>query len=168
MNNLDQEYSPNSIRTFTGKCFDVIDLKPNTIDVRDIAHALSHTARFAGQTFQFLSVAQHSVMVSEMVSERYALAALLHDASEAYLGDMPSPFKKLLPDYRMLEQNVMNAIATKFGFEMPLHPSIKKADKEILQMEWDDHVIGRSRKKYTWTPLASNIRFMQRFKELTR
>ena len=150
MKNLDQEYTPHSIRTYTGKCFDIIDLKPNSISEMDIAHALSHTARFAGQTFQFLSVAQHSVMISEMVPEEHALAALMHDASEAYLGDMPSPFKKLLPDYKNLEASIMKAIAKKFKFKYPLHHCIKEADQGILQQEWDSHVIGRSRTVYPW------------------
>lgn len=135
-------YTPNSIRTFTGKVFDLKILDPDSICIEDIAHALSQTARFAGHLPEMYNVAQHSILVSSKCDRKHKLAALLHDASEAYLGDMPSPFKKMMPEYKILEDKLMRVIAEKFGFEYPLNPQIKQFDKEYLSIEWDSFVNG--------------------------
>jgi len=133
----DKTYTPNSIRTFTGKTFDLKIMDPESICIEDIAHGLAQRPRFAGQLKEFYSVAQHSIWVGTKLPREHKLAALLHDASEAYLGDMPSPFKKLMPDFKHYEDQLMQVIAKKFHFKYPLDPIIKKADAELLQMEWD-------------------------------
>lgn len=89
------------IQTFSGRKFFVFDPRPEDVDIEDIAHGLSNTCRFSGQVSKFYSVAQHSVLVSQCVflatgSSSLALSSLLHDASEAYTGDFPSPWKKLV------------------------------------------------------------------------
>lgn len=138
---LDQHYTENAIRTYTGKAFDLLILDPDTICIEDIAHALARVPRFGGHLPNTYSVAQHSVMVSISLPLDLALAGLLHDASEAYLGDMPSPFKKLMPDYKRLESNLMHSIAKKFRFQYPLDPEIKKADASALSEEWNTLVM---------------------------
>lgn len=79
-------------------------------DINDIAHHLAMICRFGGATDEFYSVAQHSVIVSRYVEKEYQFAALLHDASEAYLGDMVEPLKMLLPDYQRIESAMQVAI----------------------------------------------------------
>jgi len=106
------------------------------ICIDDIAHSLSHQCRFGGHLPTFFSVAQHSVMTSKRVPQEHKLAALLHDASEAYLMDIPRPIKAHLTNYKELEDRLMELIALKFGFEYPLHPIVKKADEFMLRWEW--------------------------------
>ncbi len=101
------------ISTFTGKHFDFINITMDDICIEDIAQGLSNECRFAGQINQFYSVAQHSVYVSQIVPPEYALEALLHDASEAYCKDLPSPLKALLPDYKVIEKGIQKAICYK-------------------------------------------------------
>src|SRR5271156_4912831 len=95
--NYDGETWPNSssdsawIQTFTGKKFYPFNPKPQDIDIRDIAHALSNICRFTGHTKRFYSVAEHSRNVAKLVPAHMKLQALLHDASEAYLCDIARP-----------------------------------------------------------------------------
>jgi len=84
------------IQTISGRKFPLAEPDPNQIDIEDIAHALSMLCRFNGHCTQFYSVAEHSMHVSHEISNDLALAGLLHDAAEAYLGDVPSPLKKEL------------------------------------------------------------------------
>src|SRR6185295_13075391 len=94
------------ITTFTGAHFDYSN--PGPFRIRDIAHSLSYTARFRGHTRFFYSVAQHSLMVSWMLevrgqSEYVQLCGLLHDAHEAYTGDVPTPLEWACPPIAALE-----------------------------------------------------------------
>lgn len=120
------------IRTNTGKKFFPLAPTVDMVDIEDIAHALSHQCRFSGHTSKFYSVAQHSVHVAQLLEETHndkamALAGLLHDASEAYLVDVPSPVKKVMPTYRDAEELVMAAIMQTFG--------LKAFDEEIKHMD---------------------------------
>lgn len=155
-----EKYTENSIRTFTDKVFDLKLMDPDTICIEDIAHGLSMTASFGGQLNGFLSVAQHCCMVASHVTDEYKLAALLHDASEAYLGDMPSPFKKLMPDYKEHENRLMQVVAEKYGFDYPLHKSIKAADYKMLGVEWIECVVKNNMAFY-WTPKQAKERFLE-------
>ena len=92
--------TPSTIETASGRMFDLILPDPTLIGLDDVAHALAHICRFTGHTSRFYSVAEHSVLCSEYAEEqwgeRLALLALLHDAAEAYVGDINTPFKLLL------------------------------------------------------------------------
>jgi 5'-deoxynucleotidase YfbR-like HD superfamily hydrolase len=123
----------NFMMTNSHKQFNYENITAESIDIMDIAHSLSNICRFGGHIDEFYSVAQHSVFVSYLVPDEHRLAALLHDASEAYLGDIISPLKKLLPDYRALEEKVMAGIEKKFGFVSD--DIIKIADAHALYAE---------------------------------
>lgn len=134
-NNL-EEIPAGWYRTYTGKLINVINPTADMICIEDIAHALAQMPRWAGHMKKPFTVAQHSLEVMERVEDGLKLDALLHDASEAYLMDIPSPLKKFLPDYKAIEDNMMKVIAKKFKFEYPLHDDVKKADKDQLDYEW--------------------------------
>jgi hypothetical protein len=163
---LQKQFSKTAIRTNSGKSFDLMQLDPDSICIEDIAHGLSNTARFAGQLNGFLSVAQHSVWVMSYTSPENQLAALLHDASEAYLGDMPSPLKELMPDFLAHEKRVMQAIAEKFGFDYPLAEEIHVMDKKVFQIEWNEFIVKDNHSFY-WTPKQAKERFLEHFESLT-
>lgn len=129
---------PPQILTASGRYFDFLNPKPEAIDIHDIATALSRMPRFTGHTTEFYSVAQHSVEVSRLVPPGHALAGLLHDASEAYMGDLASPLKQLVPDYKAIEKRVERAICARFGLAFPLDPCIKRADLTMLVTERRD------------------------------
>lgn len=124
--------------THTGKHLDLIDPQPDMIDILDIAHGLSNLCRFAGQCRYYYSVAQHSAMASQIVGKEHAWEALLHDASEAYLVDMPRPLKQLLPDYRNIEQRLESAIRQKFGLPATQSDAVTHADRVMLATERRD------------------------------
>src|SRR5690242_720613 len=118
----DEALSSGQIRTYTGRAFSPLDPNPDDIVIEDIAHALSLNCRFTGHVRWHYSVAQHSVLCSEIVPSEYALTALLHDASEAYLSDIARPIKQQ-PDfgdtYLRYEGALERAIAERFSLDYP-------------------------------------------------
>lgn len=123
-----------AIQTQSLRYFNFVDPQPDQFTIEDIAHALSHICRFAGHTRKFYSVAQHCTIMSYHVPPMYALHALLHDAAEAFLGDIPTPLKQILPEYKVIERRVEKVILDKFGITyMP--PEIKEFDTRMLVTE---------------------------------
>lgn len=130
------------LRTFTGRLFDPA-LAAGEIDIRDIAHALAQTCRFGGHVRTFFSVAQHSVLVSERaeaIDQGAGLWGLLHDASEAYLLDIPTPLKlsPLFAPYRELEAQLQTAIYQHFGCVGEVPGAVVLADEAQLAVEFRD------------------------------
>lgn len=123
------------LTTYTGKHFHFDDIESNVVDIVDIAWALSHACRFNGHCRQFYSVTQHSYHVAWLVSEEHRLQALLHDAAEAYTGDMVRPLKKFLPEYIALQKRVDRHIFRTFGVAEELHSEVKRADNVMLATE---------------------------------
>ncbi|OZA27576.1 MAG: hypothetical protein B7X93_08865 [Hydrogenophilales bacterium 17-61-9] len=128
------------IETVGGQYFNLLYPCPSTIDLGGMAHALSHLCRFTGHTSSFYSVAQHSFMASLVVPEEFAREALLHDAQEAYIGDVSSPLKRLLPSYSDIESGIEGAIAGKFGLAWTPEArlAVKHADLVMLATERRD------------------------------
>lgn len=125
------------IETISGQKVYMPNPDPDSIRIGDIAHALSFMARFAGHTRYFYSVAEHSINVASIVPPEHQLQALLHDATEAYLCDIPTPFKRMIPEYQALEENLWAAISEKFGVPFELSPEVKWADRVMLMTERD-------------------------------
>lgn len=159
-------YTPDCIRTVTGKYVNVFEPTLEMICIEDIAHALSMQPRFGGHLPIFYSVAQHSILTCMLVGEPHRLAALLHDASEAYLMDIPRPIKGKLTNYKEIEHGLMCLIAEKFGFQWPLHEVVKKADEQMLQDERHEMMLSDS-VSYTWNPSDAKRNFLNKFNQLT-
>ena len=166
---MENLYTPNCIRTFTGLYMNVFEPTAEMICIEDIAHALSHQCRFSGHLPEFYSVAQHSHLVCCLVSMEFKLEGLLHDASEAYLMDIPTPIKAQLPQYKQIENNLMQVIAKKFGFNYPLSKEVKEADKQMLEHEW--HYAMLKKKSILpfkcWSSQEAKSVFLESFNSLT-
>ncbi|MDB6443266.1 phosphohydrolase [Pseudomonas sp. 21TX0197] len=128
----------NWILTQTGKRFDLFGMDTDVIDPRDIAHSLAHLCRFNGHTREFYSVAQHSCLVADLVPAEHKLAALLHDATEAYIGDMVRPLKQWMCAYRDVEAWIWERICTRFSLDQDLPASVAQADLIALATERRD------------------------------
>lgn len=164
---MENLYTKSSIRTFTGNYIDISNIEPDKFRIEDIAHSLSQQCRFAGHLPKFYSVAQHSVMCARRASKDNMLAALLHDASEAYLLDIPKPFKNMLPDYMLLEENLMQALANKFGFAWPLPQEVKDIDVVMLEYEWYGVMLGEFEVD-VWEPSSAKQEFIDMCNQITK
>jgi 5'-deoxynucleotidase YfbR-like HD superfamily hydrolase len=129
---------------FSGGRFWPEDPAPGDVTLDDIAHSLARINRFNGHTGICYSVAQHAVGVAAILPRRLQMFGLMHDAGECYLGDVITPVKRLLRHfYEPLEETVMRAVATRFGFLTQLHSDadrllVKRADTVLLATEARD------------------------------
>lgn len=149
------------MQTISGRAVDFLVPEPASIEITDIAYSLARLARFNGHAKGLYSVAQHSVHVAEHCARPWQLAALLHDAPEAYIGDLTSPMKEASPElaqaFDRIEQRIASVIAGRFGLQLDdfTHPSIKEADLRMLATEKRD-VMSRSVR--AWKPLPPPYR----------
>ena len=170
-----------SILTFSGVRFSPFDPYPNGIRIEDIAHSLAHQCRFGGHTREFYAVAQHSVLVSQLCGPEDALWGLLHDASEAYLGDVVRPLKQRpeFEPYRSAERQLQQLIAVRFGLAPDQPDSVTKADDLMLMIEYRDlmtpsdppYIAGPPRGaaimiSELWMPASAERKFLTRFRQL--
>lgn len=144
------------IQLSNGMLFDLLEPDPDLIDIEVIAHALSFLCRFTGHGSQFYSVAQHCVVVSRLVPAKLALHGLLHDAAEAFIGDVSTPLKALLPEYKEIEVGIELAIAEHFGMELD-YETVKHADRVALSTERRD--LGLPGNEAYWGDIPSPAPF---------
>ena len=123
------------MQTASGRAYWPLDPRPEDITIEDIAHALGHICRYGGHCLTFYSVAEHSVLVSRLVPPEHALKALLHDAPEAYCGDVVRPLKKHLTDYAGIEELNWRAVCDRFGMTYDMPQCIHDADVALLFAE---------------------------------
>ena len=169
------------IQTYTGKQFDLRDPTPSMICIEDIAHSLSNLCRYVGHSKTFYSVAQHSVIVSYNCTD--VRWGLMHDAAEAYIGDISRPLKTLLRDIKEIELEIMHTIANKFALPLPIPDEIETVDNILLATErlyfmeeiptfWGidyedvEPLPLPINKIVAWTPQAAEQEFLRRFHEL--
>ena len=169
------------IQTVSGKKFPLDKPDLDQIDIDDIAHGLSLLCRFNGQCTKFYSVAEHSVHVSYEIAPEFALAGLLHDAAEAYLGDVPSPLKRRLMQFKKFEDAMEMAIGAKFGVDSGLFKTseLKRADVQLLIDEkaalmadapepWPENAppMKDAKRIMGWGPKKAKKKFLARFEGL--
>jgi len=158
------------METFTGTKFYPMKAEVEDIRIEDIAHSLANICRWGGHTKFHFSVASHSVMLSKLVPPRYALEALLHDATEAYLGDIPTPIKKTLPLYEKAEQKLAQAIYKHYKLQYPFPKEVEVFDDVCKQIEYhnllEDGVKTDEVLVPKITPKQSKEEFIKRFNQL--
>lgn len=179
----------NYIRMNSGRKFYFDNIRRNTIDIHDIANGLAMSDRFGGQNDldKFLSIAEHSINVSYFVPPEHAFVGLMHDATEAIMGDMVTPLKNISPDFKAMEKVVDAYCAETFGYPYPFPPVVKEVDFDMFIAEYhasfrnrlavfpgeeDDaefeHVVPKYKalEFHFYKPLDAYAAFMQRFVEL--
>jgi 5'-deoxynucleotidase YfbR-like HD superfamily hydrolase len=168
------------IWTYSGKRLYFDDPTPS-LDINDIAHALSQLCRWTGHTRSFYSIAQHCVLVSEHVTPGLELLGLLHDAAEAYVNDLSKPLKiSIAGEYAVIEDRLDAAIYAKFGLTVTAQDrrALKCADLRVAVTEARDllhqvdvsHYNGAQPLPSTitpWSPVLAQHAFLDRFQELT-
>jgi uncharacterized protein len=171
------------MQTFTGIQFYPLTARPEEIDSADIAHALSLICRYGGHVDRFYSVAEHCVLMSYAVRPENALAALLHDAAEAYMGDVIRPLKRDMPRYKEAEHELLHVIGLRYDYEdlctKSFPAEVTEADNRILLTErdalmkppphpWHQDSLDPLPVTITgWDPLFAEMKYLTRLKELT-
>jgi len=154
------------IITASHRHIDPVNLFIDEVDLNDIAISLSRICRYNGHTVHHYSVAQHCVLASYLVEEKDALWALLHDAAEAYLGDIIAPVKLLVPEFSKLEEMVMEVISQRFQLKGAMPESVHTADQYLRDVEISSFFYGTNL-LMPWSAEFAMNAFTQRFMELT-
>lgn len=168
-------------QTYSGRMSWPMDPRPGDFHVYDIAHALATTNRFGGHARRPYSIAQHSLFVSRIVPPELALVGLLHDAAEAFCGDMTSPLKRSMPEFREAEKRIARAIGEQLGLGIQLvslPAEVKHADLAALATEardlmrkppmpWNLGVEPRTDRLVPLSWSVTKAQFLCRFFELT-
>lgn len=116
----------------SGRQFWPLDPRPEEIFIEDIAAALSKLCRYGGHCLRFYSVAEHCVLMARVALPELKLAALMHDASEAYLSDVIRPIKRHMTQYGAIEETLEKVIARRFDLTWPMPAEVKRLDNAII------------------------------------
>jgi hypothetical protein len=169
--------------TYSGGQYWLTDPHPDDISITDIAHALGLICRFGGHTTEFYSVAQHSVHCADLVAlwkpqdHRLQLYTLLHDSSEAFLGDIVRPLKRSMPEYVSLEKRTALVILQALKLDPPSDAQleiVKKADDILLMTERQEFIVHKDTswgidalplniKLGSLLPAVAELRFITRY-----
>lgn len=167
-----------TILLYSGNYFNYERPHDSAWTLEDIAHGLALTCRFGGQARRYYSVAEHSVYVSQLVPPELAWDALMHDAAEAFICDMPKPLKEMLPDYKRIEKHVESAIVERYDLIDPMPREIKLADIQMLRAEQMQVMLNNDDWHWTFdvpepkitiaalSPLKAKALFLGRAREL--
>lgn len=173
-----------TMKTYKGHTINYTLHTVSEVDIEDIAHSLSRQNRFLGHTEMPYTVAQHSILVSKQVPPDHALAGLLHDAAEAYFGDIIRPVKELMGrEFRRMHDNFTRLVFEAYSVTFPIPQAVHEADHRLLVTEMHDpRIYGKPEvtpiraegyKPYDMEifPYASaseaEFRFITHFRELT-
>lgn len=170
-------YAEGWMQTYSGRRFTPLDPKIEDIAFIDIAKPLSMMCRYSGHCLRFYSVAEHCVLAALIAPAELKLTMLMHDASEAYLTDMPRPIKGHVIGYYEAEEKLAALIAQKYGTIHPLPAEIKRIDAQMLDDErqqnmahmdvapsdWGNVVPGSGIMLRYWTPDEAQDRFTRAF-----
>jgi len=175
------------IETYTGRFINPLKPAPDAVFIEDIAHSLSMQCRFNGHCSGFYSVAEHSVHTAEVVqmlsdaSPETAKFALLHDAAEAYLCDIPRPVKKSFPGYAAWEQALFDVICDRFIGRLPTKKEtvdMYRADDIMLVAEAESLTASKGKdwglkekpldgiEILCWNPGESEEKFLDKYRNL--
>lgn len=163
LNQIKKELTSGLLRMNSGKLVKLTEMKPDDILIQDIAHHLAMKVRWNGAVNKFYSVAEHCIHVASFVPLELKLEALLHDAPEAYLFDIPRPLYNMFPFLVALEDTLHFVCAEKFGLHMPYHEKVRSADDYIL-MEERYFLIERNVFN-SMSPDEAKDKFMQKYHE---
>lgn len=168
----------NWMQTANGHQFWPLDPRADEVFIEDIAWSLAHLCRYNGHSSMFYSVAEHSVLVSQVLDGTgYELCGLMHDGTEAYCADVPRPLKAMLTGYAAIEDGIWRVVAERFGLPAVMPKAVHVADDSVMLAE-KSPLMGDT---YKWacpgTPANVTIRgldpraayslFMDRFRSLT-
>lgn len=124
------------ITNTNGELIDIFNLKEEDISINDIILALPNICRFGGRIQKHYSVAQHAVELARWLKKQgkdhLVPCALLHDACEAYIGDVIYPIKIQMPQFLELEDEITNLVYKKYGVDPSLHKEFDPYDKGIV------------------------------------
>lgn len=167
------------IQVRSGERFYPLQPSPDDVSIGDIAHSLSMQCRYNGHCIRFYSVAEHSVLLSHTVDPEHARWALMHDAAEAYVGDMVRPLKYEMATFMMAEENLETVIAAKFGLSWPMPAQVKEHDTRIVVDEREQNMAFSRQpwpllegflplgvKLNCWSPAKAAAEFMSRYQQL--
>lgn len=163
-----------AIQLRSGKMFYLLDPRPEDFEIEDIAAALAKINRYTGHTSVPFSVAQHSVMASEIAEPGDELWALLHDGAEAFVGDISSPLKRALKGVvAVVEEPILKCVIEKYGLSWPMPASVHHIDMVMLStekrclmaqtVEWPGLPEPLAEKITPWPWKTAEARFLRRF-----
>lgn len=169
------------IMTVGGTYFNFLNPEQSEVRIEDLAHALSNINRYTGHTTLPYNVAQHCVVGSLLIDQEFAYEFLMHDTAEALIGDVATPLKNMMPEYKVIEKRVEIDLARRFGLSYPMLPQVKEVDlrmlatevRDLMPLACQDWEILRGVEPYPqpitpWTPEFSKQMFLARFKLLTK
>jgi len=173
MKELDELFTYDGcFNTRSGKKFDLLNPTEDMIDITDISHGLAYRGHFGGQTPQMFSVAQHCLLVVNLLPSRWrnikweiTMAALLHDAAEAYIGDMIKPIKVMIPKFTEIEDNILEVIFKKFGVKTDYLKAIKPYDLKAQEIEFMAFFKNKGFFNYL-SPDAASYAYVDKFYEI--